>query len=93
MSDEKCEEYYAPPPDSLAGRVCQSIRERIGEVTHPSHRVTQLVIGTLQAEALYEHMEITDDAPDSLEDWFGMEQVIVVPGPQIYPVPPDDYDE
>lgn len=85
--------YYEPEPETLAGRVCQSIRDRIKETgipPDPESAVTQLVIGEPQARVLNDHIESTENAPEDFEDWFGMEQVIVVPGPMIYPVIPDD---
>lgn len=44
----------------------------------------RLVLGEPQVELLESHIEKFDTAPESIEDWFGLTEVIEVPGPMIH---------
>lgn len=58
------------------------IREELALEGPPTEM--RLVLGEPQVKLLESHIEEYDTAPDSIEDWFGVTEVIEVPGPMIH---------
>ena len=73
--------------EETAERVMESIHRRIKAAKDEGYHITQLVVGTPQYKTLLAWTQAEHGVdPD---DYIGVDELIVVPGPQIHPVLPN----
>lgn len=88
--EERAEFVYPDESESIVHETYHNVVRRIDFYEERFDvRVNQLVLGEPQYLTLTNWLD-ENDAPQSIEDWFGVHEIIVVPGPQIHPVVPHD---